>query len=125
DMVKSAPEANPLVFKLPIGSGGPESNEPFIGLVDLVKMRALIWRDEELGAKWDEVEIPAHMKAQAEEYREALLDTVATEDEELMEAYLGGEEVTESQIKRAIRKGTIGGDFVPILCGSSFKNKGV
>ena len=125
DMVKSRLEANPLVLQLPVGSGGPESNEPFIGLVDLVKMRALIWRDEELGAKWDEVEIPAHMKAQAEEYREALLDTVATEDEELMEAYLGGEEVTESQIKRAIRKGTIGGDFVPILCGSSFKNKGV
>jgi elongation factor G len=125
DMVKSRLEAVPAVLHLPVGSGGPESNEPFIGLVDLVKMKALIWRDEELGAKWDEVEIPAHMAEQAKKYREELLETIATSDDELMEKYLGGEEVTEDEIKRAIRKGTLAFDFVPILCGSAFKNKGV
>jgi elongation factor G len=125
DMVKTRLQANPLVVQLPIGSGGPESNEPFVGLVDLVRNIALVWRDEELGAKWDEVEIPAHMVDQAAEYREHLLETIATEDEHLMEKYLGGEELTVAEIKAAIRKGTIGLDFVPILCGSSFKNKGV
>jgi elongation factor G len=125
EMVKSRLQANPLVVQLPIGSGGPESNEPFIGLVDLVRNKALIWHDEELGAKWDEVEIPANMVDQAAEYREHLLETIATEDETLMEKYLGGEELSETEIKAAIRKGTIGLDFVPILCGSAFKNKGV
>ena len=125
DMVKSRLQANPLVVQLPIGSGGPESNEPFVGLIDLVRNIALVWRDEELGAKWDEVEIPANMADQAAEYRDHLLETIATEDEHLMEKYLGGEELTVSEIKGAIRKGTIGNDFVPILCGSAFKNKGV
>jgi elongation factor G len=125
DMVKSRLQANALVVQLPIGAGGPESNEPFIGLVDLIKNKALIWRDEELGAKWDEVEIPANMADQAAEYREVMLETVATEDEALMEKYLGGEELTEAEIKAAIRKGTIDNVFVPILCGSAFKNKGV
>ena len=125
DMVKSRLQANPLVVQLPVGAGGPESAEPFIGLIDLVKMKALIWHDEELGANWDEVDIPEHMVDQANEYREILMDTIATEDEALMEAYLGGEEVTQDQIKAAIRKGTIDNVFVPILCGSAFKNKGV
>ncbi len=125
DMVKSRLQANALVIQLPVGAGGPESNEPFIGLIDLIKNKALIWRDEELGAKWDEVEIPANMVDQAAEYREVMLETVATEDEALMEKYLGGEELTEAEIKAAIRKGTIDNVFVPILCGSAFKNKGV
>jgi elongation factor G len=125
EMVESRLQAKPLVVQLPIGSGGPESNEPFVGLIDLVRNIALVWRDEELGAKWDEVEIPTHMADQAAEYREHLLETIATEDEHLMEKYLGGEELTVSEIKGAIRKGTIGLDFVPILCGSAFKNKGV
>jgi elongation factor G len=125
EMVESRLQANPLVVQLPIGSGGPESNEPFVGLIDLVRNIALVWRDEELGAKWDEVEIPTNMATQAAEYREHLLETIATEDEHLMEKYLGGEELTVPEIKAAIRKGTIGLDFVPILCGSAFKNKGV
>ena len=125
EMVKTRLQANPLVTQLPVGAGGPESNEPFAGLVDLLKMKALIWRDEELGAKWDEVDIPAHMVDQANEYREQLMDTIATSDEVLMEKYLGGEDVTIDEIKRAIRNGTLAGDFVPILCGSAFKNKGV
>ncbi|MGZ4724070.1 MAG: elongation factor G, partial [Ilumatobacteraceae bacterium] len=113
------------VIHLPVGAGGPESNHPFVGLVDLVKMTALIWHDEELGAKWDEVEIPADMADQAAEYRELLLETIATSDDHLMEKYLAGEEVTEAEIKTALRAGTLAFDFVPILCGSAFKNKGV
>jgi elongation factor G len=125
EMVESRLQANPLVIQLPVGAGGPESNEPFAGLVDLVKMKALIWQDEELGAKWDEVDIPAHMVDSANEYRERMMETIATSDEEVMEKYLGGEEVSVEEIKRAIRAGTLAGDFVPILCGSAFKNKGV
>ncbi|MCH1489472.1 MAG: elongation factor G [Ilumatobacteraceae bacterium] len=125
EMVESRLQANPLVIQLPVGAGGPESNEPFAGLVDLVKMKALIWQDEELGAKWDEVDIPAHMVDSANDYRERMMETIATSDEELMEKYLDGEDVSIDEIKRAIRAGTLAGDFVPILCGSAFKNKGV
>ncbi|MEY2583178.1 MAG: elongation factor [Ilumatobacteraceae bacterium] len=124
-MVKDRLQATPAVIQLPIGAGGPESNKPFVGLVDLVTMKALIWRDEELGAKWDEVDIPADMVDQAAEYRELLLETIATSDDHLMEKYLAGEEVTEDEIKVALRAGTLAFDFVPILCGSAFKNKGV
>jgi elongation factor G len=125
DMVKDRLDATPAVIHLPVGAGGAEVSTPFVGLVDLVKMKALIWRDEELGASWDEVEIPADMADQAAEYRELLLETIATSDDALMEKYLGGEEVTEDEVKRAIRAGTLAFDFVPILCGSAFKNKGV
>ncbi len=125
EMVESRLQANPLVIQLPVGAGGPESNEPFAGLVDLVKMKALIWQDEELGAKWDEVDIQAHMVDSANEYRERMMETIATSDEEVMEKYLGGEDLSIEEIKRAIRAGTLAGDFVPILCGSAFKNKGV
>jgi elongation factor G len=125
DMVKDRLQAVPAVIQIPVGAGGPESNKPFAGLIDIVKMKALIWRDEELGAKWDEVDIPADQVDEANEYRTALLETIATSDDDFMEKYLGGEEVTEADIKRAIRKGTLAFDFVPILCGSAFKNKGV
>jgi len=125
EMVESRLQANPLVVQLPVGAGGPESNEPFAGLVDLIEMKALIWQDEELGAKWDVVDIPAHMTDMAAEYREKMLEAIATSDEEVMEKYLGGEELTSAEIKRAIRAGTLANDFVPILCGSAFKNKGV
>ncbi len=124
-MVRERLQANPAVLHLPIGAGGPESNKPFIGLIDLVKMKALVWHDEELGAKWDETDIPADMVDEANSYREMLLETIATSDDELMEKYLAGEEVSEAEIKRAIRTGTLAFDFVPILCGSAFKNKGV
>jgi elongation factor G len=125
DMVKERLQAVPAVIQIPVGAGGPESNKPFAGLIDIVKMKALIWLDEELGAKWDEVDIPADQVDEANEYRTALLETIATSDDDFMEKYLGGEEVTEEDIKRAIRKGTLAFDFVPILCGSAFKNKGV
>ena len=125
DMVKDRLQATPAIIQLPVGAGGPESNKPFAGLIDLVKMKALIWRDEELGAKWDEVDIPADQVDEANEYRTLLLETIATSDDEFMEKYLGGEEVTEADIKRALRAGTLAFDFVPVLCGSAFKNKGV
>jgi elongation factor G len=124
-MVIDRLQAEPLVIQLPVGAGGPEAVKPFIGLVDIVKMKALIWQDEELGANWDEVDIPEDMVDQANEYREAMMEAIATQDEELMDKYLGGEEVSEEAIKSAIRKGTLAFDFVPILCGSAFKNKGV
>ena len=125
DMVKERLQAVPAVIQIPVGAGGPESNKPFAGLIDIVKMKALIWQDEELGAKWDEIDIPADQIDEANEYRTALLETIATSDDEFMEKYLAGEEVTEADIKRALRKGTLAFDFVPILCGSAFKNKGV
>ena len=124
-MVKDRLQATPAVIHLPVGAGGPESNKPFVGLVDLVKMKALIWHDEELGAKWDEIDIPADMVDQAAEARELLLETIATSDDHLLEKYLAGESVTEDEIRVALRKGTLAFDFVPILCGSAFKNKGV
>ncbi len=128
DMVRDRLEANPLVVQLPIGAGGQEVDTPFIGLVDLVRMKALVWRDtdeSDLGAKYEIEDIPADMVDQANQYREEMMETLATEDEELMEKYLGGEEITEDEIKAAIRKGTLEHSFVPILCGSAFKNKGV
>ncbi len=125
DMVKERLQAVPAVIQIPVGAGGPESNKPFIGLIDIVKMKALIWRDEELGAKWDEIDIPEDQIDEANQYRSELLETIATSDDEFMDKYLSGEEVTEAEIKRAIRKGTLAFDFVPILCGSAFKNKGV
>ncbi|TDT15321.1 translation elongation factor 2 (EF-2/EF-G) [Ilumatobacter fluminis] len=128
DMVRDRLEANPLVVQLPVGAGGQEVDTPFIGMVDLVRMKALVWRDtdeSDLGAKYEIEDIPDDMVDQANQYREEMMETLATEDEELMEKYLGGEEITEDEIKAAIRKGTLEHSFVPILCGSAFKNKGV
>jgi elongation factor G len=125
DMVKDRLEGTVAIIQLPMGAGGVESDDPFIGLIDLVKMKALVWDNEELGAKWDELEIPAHMADQAAEYRELLLDTIASSDDALMEKYLAGEDVTEAEIMVALRKGCLAFDFVPVLCGSAFKNKGV
>ncbi len=120
DMLIERLDAKPLIVQLPIGSEGG-----FAGIVDLVKMKALIWNSEELGATWDEVDIPADLADQAAEYREKMMDTIATSDEALMEKYLAGEAVSETEIKNAIRKGTIAFEFVPMLCGSAYKNKGV
>ena len=86
DMVRDRLQAVPLVIQLPVGAGGPEAIKPFVGLVDIVKMKALIWNDEELGATWDEIDIPADMVDQANEYREAMMETIATQDEALMDA---------------------------------------
>ncbi|WP_177504473.1 elongation factor G [Anaerosinus sp.] len=119
DMMKTRLNANPVALQLPIGS-----EEDFIGMVDLIKMDAIIYTDE-LGKVSEEVAIPDEMKEKAEEYRQILLDAVAESDDELMMKYLEGEELTTEEIKAAIRKATIDCKMTPVLCGSSYKNKGV
>jgi len=125
DTIKSRLGAKPLVIQLPIGA---ESD--FLGVVDLVEMRALVWPgdakgDVTLGAKYEIQEIPADMQEKAEEYRAELLETVAETDEALLEKYLGGEELTVAEIKKAIRKIVLNSEAYPVLCGSAFKNRGV
>ncbi|MGH3785344.1 MAG: elongation factor G [Pseudonocardiaceae bacterium] len=113
--------ATPLVLQLPIGS---ESD--FQGVVDLVEMRALTWRGEvQKGEDYTVEEIPANLVEKANEYREQLLEAVAEADDELMELYLGGQELSTEQIKAGIRKLTVHSQVYPVLCGSAFKNKGV
>jgi elongation factor G len=110
----------PLAIQLPIGA-----ENDFQGVVDLIKMKAIIWNDESLGASFDEVEIPADLADQAAEWREKMIETAVEQDESVMESYLDGEEPSVETIKRLIRKGTINLDFHPVLCGTAFKNKGV
>ena len=113
--------ARPLVIQLPIGA-----ESTFEGVIDLVEMRALVWRGEvELGAKYEIEAIPADMQAKADEYRNMLLETVAETDDALMEKFFAGEEISVAEIKKAIRKLTVSSQIYPILCGSAFKNKGV
>jgi elongation factor G len=118
--IKDRLGAVPLVTQLPIGV---ESD--FVGIVDVAAMKALKWRDETLGAEFDEVEIPAEMKAAAEAAHHELVELAVEQDDTALEAYLGGEEPDVETLKRCIRKGTIAAAFVPVLCGSAFKNKGV
>ncbi len=120
DMIVDRLGAKPLVLQLPIGS-----EADFVGLVDLVAMNAIVWRDESLGAKFDIVEIPADMKAKAEEYHSQLVETAVEADDAIFEAYLNGEHPTPEQLKKCIRQGVLKELFVPVLCGSAFKNKGV
>jgi elongation factor G len=120
DMVKERLGANALVMQLPIGA---ESD--FAGVVDLVRMKAIIWDEETLGAKFHEEDIPAELAERAAEYREQLIEAAVEIDEEAMEAYLEGEEPDTEKLRELIRKGTCEGQFVPIMCGSAFKNKGV
>lgn len=120
DMIKDRLKARPCVISLPIGM---ESD--FKGIVDLIRMKALLWHDDSLGAKYDVVDIPADMQAQAQEYRDMLLEDCADCDDVLAEKYLEGATISEDEIVAAIRKGTIGGKIIPTFCGSAFKNKGV
>ncbi len=112
--------ANPVAIQIPIGA-----EETFRGPIDLVKMRAFYFDDETLGAKFVEDEIPEEYRAQAEEYRDKMLEALADVDENIMEKYLNGDEITEDEIKKALRKGTLEMKITPVLCGSAFKNKGV
>ena len=118
-MMEERLHANAVAIQLPIGA-----EDDFAGIVDLVKMEAIIYEDD-LGKVADEVEIPADMKEKAEEYREKLLEAVAEQDDDLMEKYLGGEEISEEEIKTAIRKATIACKMCPVTCGTSYRNKGV
>ena len=119
DMMRERLNANPVAIQLPIGA-----EDEFKGIIDLVKMDAIVYEDD-LGKVTDEVEIPAEYKEQAEEYHDKLLEACAEVDDELMEKYLGGEEVTEEEIRRAIRKATIACEMTPVTCGTSYRNKGV
>lgn len=120
DMIRERLGAVPLVMQLPVGA-----EAEFKGVIDVLEMKAILWRDESLGAKFDVVDIPADMQAEAEEYHHKLVELVVDMDDEVMEAYLSGEKPTVAQLKKCIRRGTIESKFIPIFCGSSFKNKGV
>jgi elongation factor G len=119
-MVKDRLGANPIVIQLPIGA-----ENKFKGVIDLVRMKAIVWDEESLGAKFHEEEIPADLLDQAKDYHEKLVEQAVELDESAMEAYLEGKHPSEETLKRLIRQGTIHNIFVPILCGSAFKNKGV
>ncbi|MCQ2368890.1 MAG: elongation factor G [Paludibacteraceae bacterium] len=113
--------ANPCPIQIPIGA-----EETFKGVVDLVKMKAILWHDETMGAEYEVAEIPAELQAEADEWRAKMLETIAEFDDELMEKYFDDpSKITEEEIKRAIRKGTLAMKIYPMICGSSFKNKGV
>ena len=119
DMMRERLNANPVAIQLPIGA-----EDEFKGIIDLVKMDAIVYEDD-LGKVTDEVEIPAEYAEQAAEYRDKLLEACAETDDELMEKYLGGEELTEEEIRGAIRKATIACEMTPVTCGTSYRNKGV
>jgi len=120
DMIKDRLGVKPLVMQIPVGI-----EDSLKGVVDLIKMKAVIWKDEKLGAEFEYVEIPANLKTQAEKYRKELLETAVEQDEKLMDAYLNGKKISESDLISCIRKGCIKFDFVPVLTGAAFKNKGV
>ncbi|MEE8351540.1 MAG: elongation factor G [Rhodospirillales bacterium] len=112
--------ANPVVMQLPVGA-----EEGFLGVVDLVKMKALIWKDESLGAEFDEVDIPDDLAELAAEYREKLLEAVLEQDDVALESYLEGTEPDDETLRKCVRVGTLSGEYIPVLLGSAFKNKGV
>ena len=118
-MVKDRLKANAVPVQLPIGA-----EDSFVGIIDLVEMKAEIYKDE-LGKEFDVTDIPADMQGLADEWREKLVESVAETDEELMMKFLEGEELTVKEIKTAIRKETIAGTMIPMLCGSAYRNKGV
>jgi elongation factor G len=119
-MIKDRLKANPVPIQLPVGK-----EETFKGVIDLVEMKAIIWDEESLGATFQETEIPAADLELAEEYRAKMIEELSSHDDELMEKYIGGEELTNDEIKAAIRKSTIAIQIIPVICGSAFKNKGV
>jgi elongation factor G len=118
--IQSRLGAKPVAIQLPIGS-----ENLFRGIIDLVRMKGVIWEEEGLGAKYHDIEIPDDMLAQAKEYREKMIEAAVDLDDTVMAAYLDGQEPDEATLKRLIRKATISSTFFPVLCGSAFKNKGV
>jgi elongation factor G len=120
DMIIDRLGAVPLVTQLPIGTEAEH-----VGLVDLLKMKAYVWKDEALGAEFQEIDIPADLVEKAKEYRTKLVELAVDMDDKAMEEYLNGKEPDLATLKKCIRKGTISYKFVPILCGAAFKNKGV
>ena len=120
NMMRDRLGANPIPIQLPIGA-----EDLFRGVIDLVQMKAITWSDESMGANYEVAEIPADLLDDAEAAREALLEEISSVDEELMEKYLGGEELTIDEVKAGIRKATMALQINPVLCGTAFKNKGV
>jgi elongation factor G len=118
--IQSRLGAKPVAIQLPIGS-----ENAFRGIIDLVRMKGVIWEEEGLGAKYHDIEIPEDMLEQAKEYREKMIEAAVDLDDTVMAAYLDGQEPDEATLKRLIRKATISSKFFPVLCGSAFKNKGV
>lgn len=119
-MIKDRLGANAIPLQIPMGEG-----ELFTGLIDLIKMKAVVYHDDTLGANWDEIDVPAEFADRAKEYRTNLLEAVSEYDDTLLEKYLNDETIEEDEIRAAIRKATIDVGMVPVLCGSAFKNKGV
>src|SRR5204863_919190 len=117
---------NPVAVQLPIGA-----EDKFLGVIDLLKMKAITYKSETMGADYDVSEIPAEMLAEAQQYREKLIEKVSEHDDKLLEKYLHGTEITEAEIKAALRNRVVksvreeAAPFVVVICGSAFKNKGV
>ena len=120
DMIKDRLGSKPLVIQIPVGA-----EAELKGVVDLIKMKAIVWKDEKLGAEFEEIDIPNELKDSSEKFRKELVETAVEQDEKLMEDYLNGKEISESDLVKCVRKGTLNFNFVPILTGSAFKNKGV
>ncbi len=120
DMIKERLGAKPLVMQIPIGI-----EADLKGVVDLVKMKAIVWKNEDLGAEWEEIDIPTDLKETCDKYRQELIETAVEQDEKLMESYLNGDEISKDDLIKCVRKGCLNFDFVPVLTGSAFKNKGV
>jgi len=120
DDIKTRLGGKPVAIQLPIGS-----EQAYKGLIDLVRMKGVVWDDESLGAKYQDIDIPADMLDQAKEYREKMIEAAVELDDDAMTAYLEGKEPDEATLKRLIRKAVITAAFFPVLCGSAFKNKGV
>jgi elongation factor G len=113
-------KCRPVPIQLPIGA-----EEKFLGCVDLVEMRGIVWRDETMGAQYDVVEIPDDLKEKAKEYRDQMIEAISEHDEALMHKFIEGESITNDEIKAGIRKATIALQIFPVICGTAFKNKGV
>ena len=126
EQIQSKLQANPVALHLPIGI-----EENYLGVVDLIKMKAIVWRDDSMGSAYTVEEIPADMLDEAKKYREILIEKVSEADDKILEKYMHGQEISEEEIKAALRKRTISSVreedkvFVPVICGSAFKNKGV
>jgi len=120
DMIKDRLGVKPLIMQLPVGI-----EASFKGVVDLIKMKAVLWKEEKLGAEYEYVEIPNKLQEQAKKYRKELIETAVEQDVKLMDDYLNGKEISETDLISCVRKGCLKFDFVPVLTGAAFKNKGV
>jgi elongation factor G len=120
ETIVSRLKCRPVAIQIPVGR-----EDQFKGIIDLVTMRARVWHDETLGARYDEVDVPEALRAQAEEYREKMIEAVSESDDYLFEKFVHGEQIGEEELRQGIRRATIAQKIFPVICGSAFKNKGV